>query len=603
MTKCSFFLLQEETTLSGNNVEGKSKGGIETDHYRKGEGNKLLQLENKDIEVVKPKQRSHGKHCSTQLYLNEPLSCPECCELFISEPLYKIHYAEAHMELSGLKCPHCPLIFDKQYDLDSHLIDHSPCNQHVCSSCNIGFSTSTLLIKHLKDLHPNTASTCPRCNATFINQEKLQFHIEQRHKRGKKKVHQVVDKDQVTPEGVMCMECGKLCKSVIAYHTHKYNEHIHLFPHECKVCRRRFRKLVYLESHLKTHINGSMECVKCSIRFGSESHLVDHMYYVHGQKKVLMCDKCNRCFSSPTSLKTHKEMEHRDDKDCPEVCKVCGEKYPSKLCLKRHLLTHVKAYPCSYCQRKFTSKSYVDTHINMVHTKENSFVCSACSKEFFAKHLLQMHIKRVHSDRSDYQYKCTICSKAYLQEWELTLHHKTHTNERNYKCDLCGDAFYTLSRMRYHRATHKTTRDSECPICAQSFRRDVDTKNHLRRVHKVVHPGQFMEFYLRYGLERAREHLLQVEEITLQDRIVTIKEDNVKDEDGSEHITLYHVEEEHEPVQVIIPDGMEMIVYGEPNVDETIGSEQQNDKVAYVYEMTESNSDNSEEIISIISNE
>ncbi|XP_045600840.1 zinc finger protein 184 isoform X4 [Procambarus clarkii] len=591
---------KEETAHLEINVEGRNEGGVEEKHLVRQEGKRPIKLKysHQDYQVIRPKRRTRARNLDTQVYLDEPLSCSECGELFNNEPLYKIHCAEAHVELSGVKCPHCPLVFDKRYDLDSHLINHTPIN-HVCDNCAVGFPTATQLIKHLKEFHPDTANTCPRCNATFINEEQLQFHMEQKHKRGKRKIHSIC-KDKVPPNSVICKECGNLCKNMIAYQTHKYNEHIHLFPHECKVCCRRFTKLTFLESHLKTHIEGSYECMRCGVKFGTESHLVDHMYYVHGQKKVLMCDECNRFFSSPTSLKTHKEMEHRDNLDCTETCKVCGEKYPSKLGLKRHMFTHVRAYQCSYCLRKLSSKASLEIHINMVHTKEHSFLCPHCNKEFFAKHLLQMHIKRVHSDRSDYQYKCKLCGKVYLQEWELTLHHKTHTNERNFKCDVCGEAFYTLSRMRYHRATHKTTRDSECPLCTQMFRRDVDTKNHLRRVHKVVHPGQFMDLCSRYGLERARE-LLHMEVVTNQDnRVVTGKIENVTDEDGSENITLYRVEEEEPPVQVIIPDGVEMMVLEGPAMDVSATSDIQHEKVTYVYEMNEEDLKHEEQVISII---
>lgn len=597
MTKSCFFLLQ---ACVQSNVEG---GLEEKEHIEGVKGKQPINVKStpQNTESVRGKRRSGSSSMGSHIYLSEQLSCPDCGELFNCEPLYKIHRSEAHVKSSSVKCPHCPLVFDKKYDLDSHLINHTP-NNHSCKECGVGFPTAAILIKHLKEIHPNTADTCTRCTATFVNEEQLQFHIDQKHKRSKRKLTST-DKLDLPCSGIICEECGCVCKSMIAYQTHKYNEHIHLYPQECKVCCRRFTKLKLLESHLKTHINGSFECSKCRVKFGTESHLVDHMYYVHGQKKVLMCDECDRFFSSTTSLKTHKEMEHRENVECPEVCSYCNEKYPSKLGLKRHMLTHVRSFQCKYCLRILSSKASLDIHINMVHTREHSFVCYHCNKEFFAKHLLQMHIKRVHSDRSDFQFKCQQCGKVYLQEWELTLHTKTHTNERNYKCDICGDAFYTLSRMRYHRATHKTTRDSECPICSQMFRRDVDTKNHLRRVHKVVHPGQFMDLCLRHGLEKARE-LSQIEVVTTsvqEDKTASEKSLDMLDEKESEHITLYRVEgEQKPPVQVVIPDGMGMMVLEDTVMDVSTTAGEEKQEIALVYEVDESSLKNSQQIIDII---
>lgn len=563
-------------------------GGVEEEHIERGVGKRPFKFKysSQKYRAFQLKQRRRATDV-THVYLDELLACPDCGELFNSEPLFKVHCSEAHSTPKG-KCPHCPQVFDKQHDLNSHLVNHTP-NNHACDKCEVGFPTAAFLIRHLKEQHPDDSNACPSCSAIFISERQLQFHVEKKHKRGRKKTL-TTEKGNISANSIICEECGNICKTMISYQTHRYKEHIHLFPHECKVCCRRFSKSKVLESHLKTHINGTYKCKKCSVLFGTESHLVDHMYYVHGQKKALMCDKCKRFFSSRTSLRTHKDMEHRDSVDCPEVCSICNEKYPSKLGLKRHMLTHVRAFQCSYCHRKLSSKASLDIHINMVHTKERSFSCLQCEKEFYAKHLLQMHIKRVHSDRSDFQFKCKLCGKVYLQKWELTLHHKTHTNERNYQCDVCGDAFHTLSRMRYHRATHKTTRDSECPMCSQMFRRDVDTKNHLRRVHKVVHPGNFMDLCSRHGVEKAKE-LIQMDSISEQcTKSLTRKAENTMHEEGSEHITLYRVEEEQKPpVQVVIPDGMGMMVLEESVMDAASSSESQHDEVTYVCEMRDGN--------------
>ncbi|CAL4095161.1 unnamed protein product, partial [Meganyctiphanes norvegica] len=577
-----------------------------------------------DYIVNHPRQQYYRLNPQKCMLMSEPFSCSECGEIFESEPLYKIHCVEVHTEHNGFRCQHCPLIFDKRHEFDSHLINHTPIN-HVCETCSVGFPSAALLIKHLQDIHPNTANTCTKCKATFIDKDQLVYHMDQKHRRGRrKKDEKVVD---LPGNSVVCSECGKVCSTMMAYQSHKYNEHIHLYPHECRVCCRRFSRLEYLDTHLKTHINGNIVCQKCSVKFSNASHLVDHMYYVHGQKKALMCAICQRFFSSPSSLKIHQNMEHRDGLICKEICQVCGEKYPTTFTLKRHMMTHKREHQCNYCGKNMSTKASLEVHINMIHTKEQSYLCPHCQREFFVKHLLQMHVKRVHSDRRDFQFKCNICNKSYLQEWELVLHNKTHTNERNFKCDVCGEAFYTISRMRYHRATHKTTRDSECPVCNQMFRRDVDTKNHLRRVHKVINPGHFIELCARFGKDKAQE-LHQMEVIGEQESGLIDKESRVIVEDvlvdkdslemgesSNEHITLYRMEEETEeqPVQVIIPDSMEMMVLEEAVIapqnsnNPPIKQSQSNlshEDVTYVYVNDSDKQDDSikgeQQIISII---
>ncbi|XP_076064153.1 uncharacterized protein LOC143038601 isoform X5 [Oratosquilla oratoria] len=532
-----------------------------------------------DYEVMLPKRRSRdGGSAKAPVWLDEPLSCSECGSLFNNVALYKVHCTESHIEPRGLQCPYCPLVFEKKHDFDSHRIDHAPLG-HVCQKCSIGFPSAALLIKHIQDHHPGKDNTCQRCNATFIDKEQLEHHYQFKHKVGRKKddaLHSISRNRGNANVDILCKECGKVCPSIIAYQSHKYNEHIYLYPFECKVCRRRFIKETYLKNHMKSHVDGNVECPKCLVKFGNGTYLTDHLYYVHGQKKGLMCAYCSKFFTTPTSLKLHTEMEHRDmlDVPCDKVCEVCGDKYPSLHSLKKHMFTHSRDHMCTYCKKKLSSKAALELHVNMIHTKEFSFFCPHCNREFFAKHLLQMHIKRVHSDRSDYAFKCSRCPKAYLQEWELTLHMKTHTNERNYKCDVCGEAFYTLSRMRYHRGTHKTTRDSECPMCSQMFRRDVDTKNHLRRVHKVVQPGRFMDMCIKLGRKKAQEQLEELMAVgTEQDDDeekspgILLGQQRTQNMgfmgDNHEHITLYSLkddEDQEEPLQVVIPEGMELIV-------------------------------------------
>ncbi|KAK3866433.1 hypothetical protein Pcinc_028040 [Petrolisthes cinctipes] len=311
-------------------VQSNVEGGLEEEEHIVGvKGKQPIKVKSapKSTDNVRGKRRSGSSSMGSHIYLNELLSCPDCGELFNCEPLYKIHRSEAHIKSSSVKCPHCPLVFDKKYDLDSHLINHTP-NNHSCKECGVGFPTAAILIKHLKEIHPDTANTCPRCSATFVNEEQLQFHIDQKHKRSKKKL-------------------------------------------------------------------------------------------------------------------------------------------------------------------------------------------------------------------------------------------------------------------------------TKCPICSQMFRRDVDTKNHLRRVHKVLHPGQFMDLCLRHGFEKARE-LSQIEVVSSsahEDRkTASEKSLDALDEKESEHITLYRVEgEQKPPVQVVIPDGMGMMVLEDTVMDISTASGEEKQEIALVYEV-----DESQQIINII---
>lgn len=43
--------------------------------------------------------------------------------------------------------------------------------------------------------------------------------------------------------------------------------------------------------------------------------------------------------------------------------------------------------------------------------------------------------------KGERNWKCSICSKGFLIEWDLELHMRTHTNIRPYICEICGKIY------------------------------------------------------------------------------------------------------------------------------------------------------------------
>ena len=56
-----------------------------------------------------------------------------------------------------------------------------------------------------------------------------------------------------------------------------------------------------------------------------------------------------------------------------------------------------KQFLCKLCHLKFTTKSYLEKHINTIHDGKKPYTCSVCSKSFSRKFHLKTHIDCIHA--------------------------------------------------------------------------------------------------------------------------------------------------------------------------------------------------------------
>ncbi|EDW39789.1 GL14491 [Drosophila persimilis] len=97
-----------------------------------------------------------------------------------------------------------------------------------------------------------------------------------------------------------------------------------------------------------------------------------------------------------------------------------------------------------------------------MHTDERPYKCTNCSKSFLQKSKLDAHIRTHTGDRP---YKCSHCSKSFQQNAHLQVHSRTHTGELPYKCSHCSRSFkYKNKSYQRHILTH--TKNDKCAIPA-----------------------------------------------------------------------------------------------------------------------------------------
>jgi len=171
----------------------------------------------------------------------------------------------------------------------------------------------------------------------------------------------------------------------------------------------------------------------------------------------------------PVSIKFEKNKPKIENNQC----QICDRNYSSK----HILLTHVKdihknpgSYKCDICKVGFNSKANLYAH-QKIHNRNRpkSFKCSKCDYETDNKSSLKEHLKtheriiercdkcntsliknRIHDCRLD----CKYCGLKFSHRTNVTNHIKKHhaheTGRSFYECDICGLKFYQKIALRIH---------------------------------------------------------------------------------------------------------------------------------------------------------
>ena len=106
---------------------------------------------------------------------------------------------------------------------------------------------------------------------------------------------------------------------------------------------------------------------------------------------------------------------------------------------------------CSYAtDRKFNLTVHMRTHV-----EQKPFKCPICEKEFTQKNNLERHLLTHETDTP--RFECEICHKTFAHKESLAVHMNEH-NGVEFKCEKCEYTTYDARNLKRHvKAKHKTT--------------------------------------------------------------------------------------------------------------------------------------------------
>lgn len=242
-------------------------------------------------------------------------------------------------------------------------------------------------------------------------------------------------------------------------------------------------------------------CGKCKITFSLLPEFLQHKVNYHSQSTTESQQTINGI------------IEYQEYNDLSENCIYNNEFQPqSSGVIDKYFVENSEPPPLISCSAPIYSEINqqkiieIPLEIPQIQIKENierksNFVykCQLCSYETNKKSNFDQHLKR-HSQEKSFQ--CEICGRAFLQKSHLKKHIQTHkvwVHTKNnkipceylpekgaYKCSFCELVFENLIQVRAHISSHKIYKCFLCPNCEELFNDEDNFINHCRSCKKPI---------------------------------------------------------------------------------------------------------------------
>lgn len=201
-----------------------------------------------------------------------------------------------------------------------------------------------------------------------------------------------------------CIHCKQLVKNL---ENHVERNHLNFTKNVnrtiCGLCLKTFPRRINLKNHQITVHNGNaFACDICDRMTPKYAEIQRHIIRAHSHERTFLCQHCGIGYKFIRDLQRHIQKLHMGViRERNAACDLCEKKFFTTKSLKRHIDSvhlNLRPYHCRVdgCSKAFKQKNYLVTHERQVHTKERVYSCIVCEKQFSFKQNLATHIKNIH---------------------------------------------------------------------------------------------------------------------------------------------------------------------------------------------------------------
>lgn len=286
-----------------------------------------------------------------------------------------------------------------------------------------------------------------------------------------------------------CLFC-KYCGRKADWLKHLYTKHQDkgLVYCEHRLCKMPFDGQEKLEAHSEVHkIRHICNYEGCGKEFKFASVLREHRKAHYPQQevpfdgdcsvdKLFICTFCGKKFKTRSGWKSHEAVAHTKQLDHKCPVEGCNKAFYKPDVLAKHVRRHTGDLPftCSYCGNRFISQATLVQHEKATHLETEDTECEICHKRL-RKRNLPAHVK-IH--QGFVGLPCRVCGKEFPTTPARTRHEKIHYEQKEHSCRYCGKAFVQKSNMKAHERIHTGEKPFKCQFCGEGFVQQTRRNQH-----------------------------------------------------------------------------------------------------------------------------
>ena len=334
-------------------------------------------------------------------------------------------------------------------------------------SCSEKYSSHFDLAESVKTHSNNTEErsfTCKTCKRDLKSNIDLMKH---------QMVHKSVTNSQVKFSNA-CSSQSDMTENIKTQSINGQSINPNEASFTCGVCGAVFRSMANLITHQLVHNTVTNNHVRSGERYGSRSHLAEHVKAQSGgfNKYLFPCEACGISFNSFLHLVEHKVLHITT----AVKCFTFGKVFSSVLNLTEHAKSHcgrTYAFHCVNCGKNFVSQSQLTEHLSLhgsggngmtftyemqgnvfktnydltthqIVQKAATFNCLKCGNTYDTQSDLTEHVREQYDCPEITSFSCKICEEVFESVVDLMKHHLIHKTPP-FNCFKCEDAFATQS--------------------------------------------------------------------------------------------------------------------------------------------------------------